>query len=212
MLRMVPDILVDPNSFFERESKNPGWIWPIGIVVLAAMVGILGSIPILQATLANLPPEAGALSSLFYVFSILGGLLGTILFWLLYAGSFHVISAVAFDGNGTFSSTMKLTGWGFLPHVFSGLISASVNFYVFWNATFPSNPAEIASFVASLRSQGIFYVSQLLGMAFLLWSTFLWIFAMRHGRDLTMREAAITVAIPVLLSLLFQLYSLIGGL
>jgi len=209
---MVPDVLVDPNAFFEREARSPGWLRPTGIVILAALVSIAGSVPILQASFRNLPPEVGAFSLVFYIIGVLAGFVATLLFWLLYAGSFHVISAVAFGGSGSFGDTLKLAGWGFIPHVFAGIVSASVNVYVFSDVTFPSDPTAIDAFVTSLRSRPVFLVTELLSVAFLLWSGFLWMFAMSHGRNLPLREAAITVGIPVAFALLFRVYSMMGGL
>lgn len=208
---MVLDVLLDPDSFFEREALDPGWLRPVGIVLLAALVGVAGSIPLLQATFRNLPPEVGAFSVVFFLFGTVAGLLGTLVFWVLYAGLFHVISAVAFGGEGSFGDTLKLIGWGYIPHVFSGLVSAVVNVYVFSNVTVPSDPTQIRAFMASLRAQPAFLVAELLGVAFLLWSAFLWVFAMRHGRALTLREATITVAVPVALMLLYRLYGVVGG-
>ena len=210
--RMVPDILIDPDAFFEREALDPGWLRPTGIVLLSALVGVIGSIPIIRATVANLPPEVGSFSALVYVVGAAGGVVGTLIFWVLYAGLFHVISAAGFGGDGPFSETLKLTGWGFIPHVVSGSISAIVNFYVFSGVRFPSDPVQIQAFIGSLRSRPIFIVAELLGIAFLLWSAFLWTFAMRHGRNLRLKEAAITVAIPVAIGLLYRLYTILGGL
>lgn len=208
---MVPDLLTDPDAFFEREAEDPGWLRPTGIVVLAAVVGVLSSVPVLRATMGSLPPEAGALGPVVYVIGAAGGIIATLVFWVLYSLVFHVISAAAFAGEGSFGDTMKLTGWGFIPHVISGLIGAAVNFYVFSTVQFPSNPARMGAFVTSLRSQPLFVVTQVLGIAFLLWSAFLWAFAMRHGRKLTLRQSGITVGVPVAIVLLYRLYTIIGG-
>ncbi|MFB6112815.1 MAG: YIP1 family protein [Halodesulfurarchaeum sp.] len=209
---MVPTVLVDPNTFFERRSDNPGWLWPTVIVILAALVGIVGSVPVFLATIRSMPEAAGGVSVLIVVVGSIGGVIGTLVFWVLYAIAFHAISSVGFGGVGPFSRTLKLTGWGFIPHVFSGIVSAAANFYVFSGVSFPSDPVRIGQFVSSLRSDPVLLIVQALGIAFLLWSAFLWVFAIHHGRDVTVREATISVGIPVLVVILFRLYNIVGGL
>jgi hypothetical protein len=50
--------------------------------------------------------------------------------------------------------------------------------------------------------QPVLMLSSVLGIIFLLWSANIWVFGIRYARGLTLRNAAITVGVPVALYLL----------
>ena len=45
-------------------------------------------------------------------------------------------------------------------------------------------------------------------IVFLLWSANIWIFGMKHARNLTLKNAAITVGVPVGIYIIYQIVSL----
>jgi hypothetical protein len=44
-------------------------------------------------------------------------------------------------------------------------------------------------------------------MVFLLWSANIWIFGMQHARKLSPRDAALCVGLPVVIYILYMVYS-----
>lgn len=204
-------LFTNPDEFFAERTPEPAVTYPLGVVLLVGIVRVLASIPVLQATVRALPEEASAFGSVAYVSGIVGGFVGVLVAWVLYAGAFHLISGVLYDGNGGFRNTLAVTGWGFVPAIFAGLVSAVVAFVVFGDATFPasSDPQEVQAFVRELQNRPEFLLASILGIVFLLWQGFLWAFGVKHARALTLREAGITVAIPVAIALLFRLYGVV---
>jgi hypothetical protein len=208
---MVLDLLTNPDDFFRRRAADPGYLGPALVVLAVALVSALASVPILRGTLSAIPDSAGALVTAIQAFSVLVGVFVTFAQWLLYAGVLYAIAKVAFDGDGDFGPTFALVGWGFLPALFGAAVTAAVNFYAFSGVQFPENPQQTGRFVADLQSEPVFLVSGLLGVVFLLWSAFLWTFAVRHGQGLSLRSAAITVAVPTAFGLLLRLWGVFGG-
>jgi hypothetical protein len=205
---MVTQLLTNPDAFFARRADSPGLRGPVVVVLLVALVGIAGSLPVLQATLAVLPQEASGFAPVFYAISAVGALVGTFVIWLIYAGAFHAISAVLYEGEGPFSRTLALTGWGFVPAILAGIVSAIVAVAVFQGMVLPDDPQQIQRFVRTLQRRPEFLVASVFGMLTLLWQGFLWAFAMKHGREITLREATVTVAIPVAVALALQVFNL----
>jgi hypothetical protein len=203
-------LLTNPDAFFERRRESPSLLGPALVVTVVGVVGVVSSYPIVQATLSALPPEAGAFVTAIQVFSAVFALVATFVIWLLYAVAFHVIGSVAFDASGEFRTTLSLVGWGFVPAVFGAIVGAATNFVVFSGVRFPQDPQAVQSFVRELQSRPEFLVSGLVGIVFLLWSAFLWTFAVRHAESLGLREAALTVAGPVTIALLLRLNGIFG--
>lgn len=203
-------LLTNPDAFFERRRESPSLLGPALVVTLVGLAGVVGSYPVLQATLSALPAEAGPFVTAIQVFSAIFALVATYVVWLLYAVAFHVVGSVAFDASGEFRTTLSFVGWGFVPAVFGAIVGAATNFVVFSGVRFPQDPQAVQSFVQELQSRPAFLVSGLVGLVFLLWSAFLWTFAVRHAESLELREAALTVAGPVALALVLRLNGVFG--
>lgn len=204
-------LFTDPDEFFAERAPEPTVKYPVAVVLLVGFVDVLASIPVLQMTIRAMPGAPGTFSSLAYVSGIVGGFVGALLVWVAHAGAFHIISDVVYDGSGSFRDTLAVTGWGFVPAIFAGLVSAVVAFVVFGDATVSgvSGAGEVQAFVEELQNRPEFLLASVLGIVFLLWQGVLWAFGVMHVRDLTLREAGITVAIPVTIALLFRLFGMV---
>lgn len=204
------NLLTDPDGFFEARADGPSLVGPSLVMLTVIIVGGLASLPTLQRTTAAMPAEAGAFASLVYLFGAIGAVVGTLVAWLLYAGVFHVVSAVVYGAEGGFTDTLALTGWGFVPRIPESVISGAISYAVFSGVTVPADPVRAARMMQQLTQDPLFTLASLLGIVFLLWSALLWTFAMRHGRDLTLRQAAVTVAVPVSVGLALDILGLVG--
>ncbi len=207
---MVLRLLTNPDTFFAERAEGASLVGPALVVLLVAAIGAIGSYPVLRATVGALPPEAGPFVTVVQAIGAVFGVVITFVVWALYALAFHLVASLAFDGEGSFRDTLAAVGWGFVPAVFGSIAGAVVNFLVFSDVRFPTDPARIGPFVQELRARPEFLVAGLLGIAFLLWSAFLWTFAVRHAERLDLREAALTVAGPVAVALLFRLDGVSG--
>lgn len=207
---MVLELLTNPDAFFAERSEEPSLLGPAAVVLFVAAVGVVGSYPVIQATVSALPPEAGPFVTAVQVVGAIFGVVFTFVVWVLYAVAFHGIASVVFDGDGGFRDTLALSGWGFVPAVFASVVSAAVNVLVFSGVRFPDDPAQVGQFVRELQSRPEFLVAGVLGIVFLLWSAFIWTFAVRHAQGLGLRESALTVAGPVAVALLLRINGVFG--
>lgn len=205
------EVLTNPDGFYRRAGDDPALLKPFVVVLVAGLFGAVASIPIFQVVQRSLPAEMSGVASIIMVTSVVFGALGPLFVWVILTAIFMAISAIAFEGNGDFSTLLAYVGWGFVPSIFSSVVGGVISFYAFQDVTMPTanDPAQIQAFVQSLRNDPLFLVSGIVGIAFVCWQAFIWTFAVRYARKITLREAAITVGVPTALWIGWQLFNLV---
>jgi len=212
MVRSVLLLFSDPDGFFRRDPKE----WE-GLAIPAALVlaaGILAAITgyLVSGVIAGLFPEdlqgVSGIAPFMGVMSAGGALLGSIFMWLVYTAIFFVIS-LFFMGKGGFRRVLAGVGYGFLPTIIGNLISLCL--YWYYLPSIQVSPVkdvmDLQQATLAITRQPVFQMTAILGIIFLLWSASIWIFSLRYSRELTLRNAAITVGIPVILFIMVTLIS-----
>lgn len=205
---MALDILLDPNGFLRRRADDPSMLGPVVLVALVGILSASSSFLLVQKVAGSLDSSVGSIVAVSGAIGSLIALFVVFVLWVVYAGAFHVISLV-FDGEGDFRTTLALVGWGYVPAVFSALVSVALTYLVLQQVAAPTDAASAATFQRQLQSNPLIVTSSVVGIVFTLWQGFIWTFAVRHARGLELREAALTVAGPVGLSVLAAGYNLL---
>lgn len=205
------EVLTNPDGFFRRADDDPTLLKPFVVVLLAGLFGAVASIPIFQVVQRSLPAEMSGVGSIIMITSVVFGALGPLLIWVVLTAVFMAISAIAFEGSGDFSTLLSYIGWGFIPSIFGSIVGGVVNYYAFQNVSMPTgnDPAQVQAFVQSLRNDPLFLVGGVIGIAFVCWQAFIWTFAVRYAREISLREAAITVGVPTALWIAWQVFNLV---
>ncbi|WP_332898194.1 Yip1 family protein [Haladaptatus sp. CMSO5] len=194
---MILDLITNPDAFFREEAESPRLWGAAGIVFIAGGLGAIASYLLLSRIVSVLPAEGGgAVSLLVFAFGIGGALVAQFVIWLVFAILFHVISIV-FDGEGKFTKTLALTGWGFFPSIFGGILGIGAMYLALQGIPAPTSPEAIQAYSLAVTQSSTLRLASLVGIVFTLWSAFLWAFAVKHARNLTFRQGLYTVAIPV---------------
>jgi hypothetical protein len=221
MKHSLIDILIRPGEFFhaaiaEKESlKIPGLIvFALGIVsaVYAYLIGGLTG-----KMMAGLIP---GMESIIAVSTILGALLGIFVFWGIWTGVFYLISSL-FKGKGTFKRSLEFTGYGYLPQIFGALLTVIVAIQYIPRVIVPEistaasqDPQLIQDAVKALMHDPAMMemtqIISIISIVFLLWSANIWIFGMRNARQLSERDSALCVGIPVVVYILYMIYTMTG--
>jgi hypothetical protein len=92
--------------------------------------------------------------------------------------------------------------------IFSGIIGA-VLIYSFVSTTqipLVTDPAEMEEIIASLIKSPLMMLSSIIGILFILWSASIWVFGLKHARNVSTKNALITVGIPVVVYILYSIY------
>lgn len=218
MNHSIIDLLIRPGAFFqnvmnEKESlKFPALIILAGGIVGAMYGYLIGGLT--GQLLNGIMPGMGTIITLT---TVLGALIGTFIFWVIWTGVMYAFSYV-FKGEGTFRRTLEFTGYGYLPQVFGTLITFVIALDYIprihvpqLSAAAAQNPELITAAVKALMQDPVMMelsqITTIISMIFLLWSANIWIFGMQTSRKLSARDAALCVGIPVVLYILYMVYS-----
>jgi len=221
MRKSLVNVLVHPNDFFrtalaEKESlKIPGLIVLILGIVSAAYAYLIGGLT--GEMLAGLVP---GMESIIAISTLFGALFGVFLFWGIWTGVFYLISAV-FKGTGTFKRALEFVGYGSLPQIFGILLSVLVALQYIPKVIVPRIPSSAAqdpqviidattSLMHDPAMREMTQITSLISIVFLLWSANIWISGMKNARQLSDRDAALCVGIPVVLFIVYTIFTMAG--
>ncbi|MFA5220788.1 MAG: Yip1 family protein [Methanoregula sp.] len=217
----ILDILINPDTFFgKRVADKENLKTPALIVLAGAIIGAIYGYMVSGLTgrmLAGLMP---GMETIIIIATIAGALIGSFLFWAIWAGVFYVISK-AFKGTGTYKRSLEVVGYGFLPQIIGSLITLIVSLQYIPKVVVPQltsaalqDPTAITEATKALMHDPammeLTQIASVIAIVFLLWSANCWIFGMKHARTLSMRDAAICVGAPVFVYVLYIVYSMAG--
>lgn len=211
------DLLFNPNTFFlnlisgKESLKVPILILLTGGII-SAVYGYYAS-TLTVRMMGNLMPGMGTIITI----SVLAGaLIGTVIIWVIVAGVIHVIST-GLGGKGTFGRTLQVIGYGYLPQIAGTALSMVIALEYIPRVTIPvisstSDPEVIQEALKALMQDPAMHqltmISSVIAILFLLWSANIWIFGIKNARQTTVRNAAISVGIPVVMYIIYITYNL----
>ncbi|MCK9307185.1 MAG: YIP1 family protein [Methanoculleus sp.] len=211
-------VLLNPGRFFEaRMQGEPSLKIPALIALVMGLIGAVSVIPMTNITMAMLPAEMQGFGLLITIFLAAVAFVGGLLSWFIYSFVFYIVSMI-FKGQGDLKRTVEFTGYGLLPQIFGGIIGTYFSYQLLSGLNVPpmTSPKQIAEFseslVTILATDPLAQIAGLVGILFTLWSANIWIFGMKYARNLSTRDAILTVGIPVGLYILYNIITLAGWL
>ena len=221
MKKSLVNILIHPNAFFqdasaEKESlKIPGLIVLILGIISAVSAYLIGSLT--AEMMAGIIP---GMESIIAISTVLGAFVGIFLFWVIWTGVFYLISSV-FKGQGTFKRSLEFVGYGYLPQIFGVILTILVALQYLPRVVVPritsaaaQDPQAIIDATNALMHdpamREMIQVASLISIVFLLWSANIWIAGMKSARQLSDRDAALCVGIPVVAYILYIIFTMTG--
>jgi hypothetical protein len=207
---MVSSILLlftDPDGFFRRDPKEwSGLAIPAVIVLVAGIIGAISAYLVSRTILQIFPESVQSATGLVAIVGVVGAIVGIFFAWVAYTIVLHVISML-FMGKGTFAGTLAAVGYGFLPTAFGSLIDLIL--FAYYLPTLQVAPVkdvlDIQSATTALTHSPVFQMVSFIGIIFLLWSANIWVYGLRYARGISLRHAAMTVALPVVVLVLATL-------
>ncbi len=219
MKHSIIDLLVRPGAFFQNAMNDKESLkFPALIVLVGGIAGALYGYLIGGLTGQLLGGIVPGMGTIIVLSTAIGALIGTFIFWAIWAGVMYAFSLI-FKGEGTFRRTLEFIGYGYLPQVFGTLITFVIALNYIprihvpqLSAAASQNPDLITEAVKALMHDPammeLSQIAMIISMVFLLWSANIWIFGMQHARKLSPRDAALCVGLPVVLYILYMIYSM----
>ena len=208
------EILTNPDKFFEaKRGEEVSLKLPALIVLIIGIISGIGAYFMggLTAEMLSgtLPPEAQGFISFIAISGAIAAVIFSLIFWVVFAAIFYLISCI-FKGEGKFKRTLEFVGYGYIPMIISGIISAIFIYNIVSTAQIPvvTDPAKMAGAFEPLMKSPMMQLSYAISILFMLWSANIWVFGLKHARNLTTKNALITVAIPVAVYVLWTIYQM----
>ena len=215
------DILIRPGAFFQEAiAEKENLKVPILIVLALGMVSAINGYLIGGLTGKMMAGLIPGMESMIAISTILGALLGIFVFWGIWAGVFYLISSL-FKGKGTFKRSLEFIGYGYLPQIFGAILTVIVAIQYIPRVIVPEitsaaaqDPQLIQEAVKALMHDPAMMemtqIISIISIVFLLWSANIWIFGIRNARQLSERDSALCVGIPVVVYILYMIYTMTG--
>lgn len=189
----------DPGAFYAE--RFDGSLRGPGVVALALVaVGLVDVALVLGKQFLALSGVGLVVVVVGSIFAVLGALVGPLVTWFLYAVAFHLLT-LPFDGEGEFRETFVATGWGLVPRVLAALVGVALTAAVVALVPGPqaSDARAIAEFSNRLATHPLGLLDAAVGLAALLWSGYVWVYALEHVRGVDRTGATVAVVLPVLI-------------
>lgn len=194
MIETTREALIDPDGFFE-DRTDPRLLPAAAVVTSYTVLQIVAEYLLVFVLFRGYSPGVLLLGLLGFVVSQSIYWFGS---WLIFTTVFHALSYV-FGGEGSFRRTLTLVGWGFLPVIAGGLLMIIAKAIAAQGA--PSMTIQSAEQIAAAveRFEGglATQAANLVSGALYIWCCYIWVFALKHARGLSTRQALVTVGVPV---------------
>jgi hypothetical protein len=165
-------------------------------------------------------PVLQGMGPLIAVVAAVAAFFGAFVAWVVWAGVLYLLSKI-FGGTGSFSRCLEVVGYGYVPQVIGALVTMCAAFIYLPKVIVPhltsaavGDPQMIRDATTALMHDPAMVafteIATLVSVIFLLWSATIWIFGLKQARNLSLKHAALCVCVPVILFVIFQVYSLAG--
>jgi hypothetical protein len=211
-------VLIDPNTFFQeiiQEKENLKI--PALIVLFSAVTGAAAAYLMVIPTVKMMSSMMSGMDTVILAGAVIATLVMTFISWLVYTGVFYLISFV-FKGEGVFNRTLEVVGFGFLPQILGNVITLIVALEYIPRVVVQPIPAGTTDSQVILdAATGLAHdpammeftqIMTLVSVIFLLWSANIWIFGLQHSRQVSARDAALCVGVPVVLYAFYTIYKI----
>ncbi len=220
MIQNIIDMLTRPDALFQEKIKSEeGLKTPFLFVAVVGIISALYGYMAGSLTSRMFAFAGAGMSEIVAVSSVVGAFIGVILFWLIGSAIFYLIS-MAFKGTGGFNRTLEFVGYGFIPQIFGSLVTLIMAVYYLPMVQVPvvnsfQDPGVIQNAVSHLMHDSAMMeftkVSAVIAIIFLMWSASIWIHAIKYARNLSIKNAAITILLPVIIYIIYTLFMTFMG-
>jgi hypothetical protein len=204
------EVLTNPGEFFENKMKaEADFKPPLMIIGVMAIISAISAYIITSKVIESLPSDAASFAMIGIAIGIIGAIIAVFIMWLVYSGIFYLISSLL-GGQGNFKRVLEFVAYGFLPSILGSAISLVLTSKAYSSLDFSITDQELLQ--KAILSDPYIMASTAIGILLTLWSANIWVFAMIHSRNLTVKNALITVGVPMGLYVIYMLYTLYKAL
>ena len=179
------------------------------IIGIMAIISAISAYIVAGTIVGSLPSDAASFAQIGMIIGAIFAIIVVFIMWAIYSGIFYLLSMI-FGGQGNFKRVLEFVAYGFLPSILGSVISLVLTSKAYSSFDFSITDPELLQ--KTMLSDPYIMASSVIGILLTLWSANIWVFAMIHARNLTVKNALITVGIPMGLYLIYMVYTLYQAL
>jgi hypothetical protein len=204
------EVLSNPGGFFEKKSKEETDLKPpFRIIVTLMIISLISAYILTNKIMGSLSTEVPTVAQLLVIsLGLIVSTISVMIGWLITSSIFYLIS-LFLSGQGNMTRVLEFVAYGFLPFVLSSVISLVLMIGMYSSIDLPQDPQAIEQ---AMLSNPYMIASNVISIILALWSANIWVFAMIHSSNLTVKNALITVGVPIGVYLTYMLYTLYQAL
>ena len=204
------EVLTNPGGSFEKKIKEEAdFKPPLMIMGAMALISAISAYMIASKVIGNLPDDMASFAQIGVAVGTIFAIISVFVMWLIYSGIFYLISLLL-GGQGKFKRVLEFVAYGFLPSIFGSVISLVLTSKAYSSLDFSVQDPTLVE--KAMLSDPYIMAATVIGILLTLWSANIWVFAMMHSRNLTVKNALITVGIPIGSYLIYMTYTLFQAL
>ncbi|MFA0823217.1 MAG: YIP1 family protein [Methanomethylovorans sp.] len=201
------EVLTNPGNFFEKKLKEEIDLKPPYAIISALSLLTVITAFILMEEMMNIlfngmPRNA---QQTIIALGLVAIMLTVAIGWVAISSMFYILSLL-FSGKGDFKRILEFVAYGFLPLILSSSINLVLMICMSLFVDFSTS--DLQSIEAVMLSNPYVIASNIISIILSLWSANIWVFAMIHSRNLSVKNALITVGVPIIIYLIYMLNSL----
>jgi hypothetical protein len=196
----LADLVTDPDRFFRSASVGGSYRGPVAISMGMFLLSVVQTYVLNSHATAELSGNtANVLQIVGMVSGAVSGLFTPFLSWIMVAVVVYLVSK-PLGGQGSFRDTVRCVGWVLFPYLLGAVLVAATVVVTAQSMTPPTTVEAVGPFYQSVMSAPAVRMAQLVQLAFIAWSGFVLVFAVKHARRMPVRHAALAAAPVVALS------------
>lgn len=205
----VLDMFTNPEEFFERQARQGTYKGPGVVLFITGLTFALQHV----ATYYTLGPGRSDFVSIFTIL-FTAQLLEPLFLWIVFSIAFYGIAA-SLGGDVLVGRVFRLSGWGFLPLVLTGITWTVGRYVVLRSAPIPDFTSGVLGEELDAYGQivaqysGALVAVFLAGCVFFAASIYLWIHAIKKSGTLSTKTATISTVIPVVIYVLLRIQQIL---
>ncbi|TAJ45544.1 Yip1 family protein [Methanofollis fontis] len=212
MTHPIIEVALNPDAFFRKRADRPPELKvPALIVLITGIIGGIGAYMTTNLIAPAFPPEVQGIMGVAAIVAAVGAVVFSLIVWVVIAVLFYGVSSVL-GGSGDLKKTIEATGYGYVPEILGSLMSLALTIQFASSFALPqidfNDPAAVTALQESITHSPMMMAAVLISIVFLLWSANIWVYGVKYARHLSLKNAAISVGVPVAIYIIYQIITL----
>ena len=201
----MANLLINPDEFFrERAASPPNLQLPLLIILIGGVISGINAYLVTGLMARGMTEETVQYLLILQFSSFNFALIMVFVLWVLFSVVFYGISSFL-KGEGRFKKLLEVIGFGYLPWLLGTIVTTAI--FVAVSPTIqvpvidimdPQQAAETGRTIRGIFAENTYLmIGWVVGVLFIIWTAYLWVFGIQHSGKIELRFAVITVVLPV---------------